>query len=51
MATPKFLAGRAGEIADEHESLEVEVLDREAIVERGMGALPAWPRAPTTSRG
>ena len=29
------------EIADEHEALEVELLDREAIVERGMGAFAA----------
>ena len=34
-----FLAERAAEIAGEHESLEVEVLDRDAIVARGMGAL------------
>ncbi len=38
MATPTFLAERAAEIADEHESLELELLDREAIVARGMGA-------------
>ena len=38
VATPTFLAARAGEIADEHESVEVELLDGEAIVERGMGA-------------
>jgi leucyl aminopeptidase len=38
VATPTFLAERAREIADEHESLELELLDREAIVERGMGA-------------
>src|SRR5215213_4549220 len=38
VATPTFLADRAREIADEHESLELELLDREAIVERGMGA-------------
>jgi leucyl aminopeptidase len=38
IATPTFLAERAGEIADQHEALEVELLDREAIVERGMGA-------------
>jgi leucyl aminopeptidase len=38
VATPTFLAERAREIADEHEALEVELLDREAIVERGMGA-------------
>ena len=40
-ATPSFLAERAAEIADEHEALEVELLDREAIVARGMGALAA----------
>jgi leucyl aminopeptidase len=38
VATPSFLAERATEIADEHEALEVEILDREAIVSRGMGA-------------
>ncbi len=38
VATPTFLAERASEIADEHESLELELLDREAIVARGMGA-------------
>jgi leucyl aminopeptidase len=38
VATPTFLAERATEIADAYESLEVELLDREAIVERGMGA-------------
>jgi leucyl aminopeptidase len=38
VATPSFLAERATEIADQHEALEVEILDREAIVSRGMGA-------------
>jgi leucyl aminopeptidase len=38
VATPTFLAERAREIADQHEALEVELLDREGIVERGMGA-------------
>jgi leucyl aminopeptidase len=38
VATPTFLAERAREIADDHEALELELLDREAIVERGMGA-------------
>ena len=38
VATPAFLADRAAEIAEEHESLELELLDREAIVARGMGA-------------
>jgi leucyl aminopeptidase len=41
VATPAYLAERAGEIADEHDSLEVEVLDRDAIVARGMGAFAA----------
>ena len=41
VATPEFLAERAAEIADEHESLEVELLDRDAIVARGMGAFAA----------
>ena len=41
IATPTFLAERAAEIADEHEALELELLDREAIVARGMGALAA----------
>ena len=41
VATPSFLAERAAEIADEHEALEVELLDREAIVARGMGAIAA----------
>src|SRR5918998_3960516 len=41
VATPSFLADRAAEIAAEHETLEVELLDREAIVARGMGAFAA----------
>jgi leucyl aminopeptidase len=41
VATPSFLAERAAEIAAEHETLEVELLDREAIVARGMGAFAA----------
>jgi leucyl aminopeptidase len=41
VATPAFLAERAGEIADDYETLEVELLDRDAIVARGMGALAA----------
>ena len=40
-ATPTFLAERAGEIADEHESLELELFDREAIAANGMGAFAA----------
>jgi leucyl aminopeptidase len=38
VATPTFLADRAAEIIAQHESLELELLDREAIVARGMGA-------------
>jgi leucyl aminopeptidase len=38
VATPTFLAERATEIADQHATLEVEVLDRDAILARGMGA-------------
>ena len=38
VATPTFLAERAREIADDHETLEVELLDRDEIVARGMGA-------------
>src|SRR5918999_2547201 len=38
VATPTFLADRAAEIAAQHDSLELELLDRDAIVARGMGA-------------
>ncbi len=41
VATPVFLAERASEIADGHESLEVELFDGEAIVANGMGAFAA----------
>jgi leucyl aminopeptidase len=41
VATPTFLAERAAEIAEQHDALEVELLDREAIVARGMGAFAA----------
>jgi leucyl aminopeptidase len=41
VATPTFLAERAGEIADQFDNLEVELLDREAIVGLGMGAFAA----------
>jgi leucyl aminopeptidase len=41
VATPLFLAERAAEIADQHDALEVELLDRDAIVARGMGAFAA----------
>jgi leucyl aminopeptidase len=41
VATPSFLADRAVEIANQHEALEVELLDRDQIVARGMGAFAA----------
>jgi leucyl aminopeptidase len=41
VATPEYLAGRAREIADEFDSVEVEVLDRAAIIAAGMGGLEA----------
>jgi leucyl aminopeptidase len=41
VATPVFLAERASEIADEHEALEVELLDGEAIIANDMGAFAA----------
>jgi leucyl aminopeptidase len=41
VATPSYLAERAAEIADEHAALELELLDRDAIVGRGMGAFAA----------
>jgi leucyl aminopeptidase len=41
VATPTFLAERAAEIAEQYDSLEVELLDRDAIVARGMGAFAA----------
>jgi leucyl aminopeptidase len=41
VATPVFLAERAAEIAAQHDALEIELLDREAIVARGMGAFAA----------
>ena len=41
VATPEFLAGRAQEIADAHASVELELFDREQIVQRGMGAFTA----------
>ena len=51
VATPSFLAERATEIADEYDSLEVELLDREAIVARGMGAFAAVAQGATWIRG
>jgi leucyl aminopeptidase len=41
VATPTFLAERAAEIAAQHESLEIELIDREGISKRGMGAFAA----------
>ncbi len=41
VATPLFLAERAREIAGAHDALDVEILGREAIAERGMGAFTA----------
>ncbi len=41
VADPIFLAGRAQEIADAHASLEIELFDRDEIVQRGMGAFAA----------
>ena len=39
--TPTFLAERAEEIADAHDALALEMLGREEIVARGMGAFAA----------
>jgi len=44
VADPIFLAGRAQEIADAHETVEIELFDREEIVQRGMGAFAAVAR-------
>lgn len=41
VATPEYLADRAREIADSHENVTVDVLDRPAIVAAGMGGLEA----------
>jgi leucyl aminopeptidase len=41
VCTPEFLSARAREIADAHDSVEVEVFGRDAIREMGMGALTA----------
>ena len=41
VVTPTYLADRAREIADAYESVEVEVLGRDEISERGMGGLVA----------
>jgi leucyl aminopeptidase len=41
VATPSFLAARADEIAGEHASIEVDVIGRDELIERGMGGLEA----------
>src|SRR4051812_5003661 len=41
VANPRFLAARARELADAHEALSVEVLGRDDIESRGMGAFAA----------
>jgi leucyl aminopeptidase len=41
VCNPEFLAARAREIADAHDSVEVEVFDRAQVVEMGMGAFAA----------
>jgi len=41
VADPSFMAQRAREIAEEFDSLEVEIFDRAAIAEMGMGAFAA----------
>ncbi len=41
VATPTYLAERALELAATHERLSVEVMEREEMVERGMGGLEA----------
>jgi leucyl aminopeptidase len=41
VATPSYLAERAEELAKELDSVSVEVLDRDAMVQKGMGGLEA----------
>jgi leucyl aminopeptidase len=41
LATPAYLAERALEIAATHDSVSAEVMERDEIVERGMGGLEA----------
>jgi len=41
LATPSFLAERALELAVQHDSLRCEVMERDEMVERGMGGLEA----------
>ena len=52
VATPSFLAERAGEIADQHEALELELLDRDGDRGARHGRVRRRSRrAPTPSRG
>jgi leucyl aminopeptidase len=44
VATPEYVAGRAREIADQYDTVEFEVFDREGIIEMGMGAFAAVAR-------
>ncbi|MDP9228766.1 MAG: leucyl aminopeptidase [Actinomycetota bacterium] len=44
VVTPTYLADHAEGLASEHEALSVEVMDREQMVERGMGGLEAVSR-------
>ena len=44
VVTPAYLADRAQEIAAAHDSIAVEVMGRDEIVERGMGGLAAVAR-------
>jgi leucyl aminopeptidase len=48
VATPTFLAERAAEIADQHDALEIELLDRDAIVAHGMGAFASVAQGSVT---
>jgi leucyl aminopeptidase len=48
LATPTFLAERAAEIAEQYDSLEVELFDRDAIVAHGMGAFAAVAQGTVT---
>lgn len=41
VVTPTYLAERALEIATQHDSVSTEVMDRDEMVERGMGGLEA----------
>jgi leucyl aminopeptidase len=41
VATPSYLAGRAAEIAADHDEISLEVLDRAQMLKRGMGGLVA----------